>query len=151
MPIERRRVEILGRAKDVLNAFDFMQDPEEASRVLRSEWHAPKNIILMGHSYGGGTTIQALKDRGDRQFMCGVLLDPWLEAVNHSILKETVSVPLLSLENEFFTVGGIKRCNDMLKSSNKNVIRFALARADHLHQCDLSFILGNMLKIVKRP
>lgn len=47
-------------------------------------------------------------------------------------------------------MGSIKRCNDLLKSSN-SMIRLNLAGADHLHQCDLSFILGNMLGIVKKP
>lgn len=97
MPLEERKTEILRRAKDVLNTYDFMQDAEEASRVLETVWHPPKNVILMGHSYGGGTTIQTLSQLEGRQIMCAVLLDPWLEAVNHSILGCAMPVPILSL------------------------------------------------------
>jgi thioesterase domain-containing protein len=47
--------------------------------LVGDDWTQPKSTVLMGHSYGGGTAIEAAFNlKEDRTIKCVVALDPWL-------------------------------------------------------------------------
>lgn len=106
----------------------------------------------MGHSYGGGSIVQASSVLGERQLKALVALDPWLDPVNKHVIQHALKMPIICIENEYFTKDRwISGPNDAFAKVNNpsNILRINLKKADHLHQCDLSFILGSLLNIVK--
>jgi hypothetical protein len=103
VPIEDRRIEIVKRAQDIINTYDFITNEEEMRNIFGEAWKKPKQINLMGHSYGGGSIIQASSMMRDRQIKSIVALDPWLAAVNTSLLESNIPHPIISIENDYFT------------------------------------------------
>ena len=76
-----------------------------------------KNAIAAGHSFGGATTLQALRAGSKFPFVSGVALDPWLDPIppykpQNSSAKPSstptehldINVPLLVINSEAFTL-----------------------------------------------
>jgi hypothetical protein len=58
VPLEERKVEILGRSNNVLSAYDYLCDEAKMKTLLGNNYVRPKKFVIMGHSYGGGTAVQ---------------------------------------------------------------------------------------------
>lgn len=78
-----------------------------------------KNVVMAGHSFGGATTLQALRAGNRFPFASGIALDPWLEAIPPYEPHEAspsakpsstpteqldIKVPLLAINSEAFTL-----------------------------------------------
>ena len=65
-----------------------------------------------------------------------------------------MQVPIIAIENEYFTKDSfIFEPNEAFAKVNnsEHLIRLNLKKGDHLHQCDISFVLGSLFRIVKHP
>lgn len=70
------------------------------------------------------------------------------------MLKTPMQVPIIAIENEYFTKDSIIfEPNEAFAKVNnsEHLIRLNLKKGDHLHQCDISFVLGSLFRIVKHP
>ncbi|XP_006882190.1 PREDICTED: platelet-activating factor acetylhydrolase [Elephantulus edwardii] len=77
--------------KNVLNTdFDMKQLKGSIDR---------NKIAIIGHSFGGATTIQALSE--DRRFRCGIALDPWMQPLGEEVYSR-VQQPLFFINSEQF-------------------------------------------------
>ncbi|KAJ3192490.1 Platelet-activating factor acetylhydrolase [Irineochytrium annulatum] len=62
-----------------------------------------EHVIMSGHSFGAATALRALQDKDQKDFIGGIVLDPWMFAVPPPTSDENrLSVPILSIEAEFF-------------------------------------------------
>jgi len=59
-----------------------------------------KDAVLIGHSFGGATTILNLSR--DHRFKLGVLMDPWMFPIRDEVLTPQVKQPLLFINTETF-------------------------------------------------
>ena len=62
-------------------------------------------IVMMGHSYGCATTIQAyhsLEPTIKKKVTHMILLDPWFFPLSDSTIKKAIECPVLILKNEDF-------------------------------------------------
>lgn len=137
-----------------MDAYDFLDNEPEMRKLLGDNYIRPKNTVFMGHSYGGGTIVQAESMLAGRQVKALVALDPWLVPVKEELLSRGAQLPTLSIENEDFTRdAAIAAANQRFWecSSPSSLIRLNLKHGHHLHQCDLSFILGSTLGLVNQP
>ncbi|KAJ3101043.1 Platelet-activating factor acetylhydrolase [Phlyctochytrium planicorne] len=57
-----------------------------------------ENLVMAGHSFGGATALTALQ-RNDLGFKCGVILDPWMFAVDATT---PCTKPILSIQAQYF-------------------------------------------------
>lgn len=78
-----------------------------------------RHSVMTGHSFGGATTLQALRAGTDFPFKSGIALDPWLDAIPPYKPHEAspsakpsstptehldINVPLLVINSEAFTL-----------------------------------------------
>lgn len=131
-----REVEVQERAKDIL--------------FLASKVPEGKDITLMGHSYGGATAITAyhLMPLSLRKRVTSiVLLDPWLFPLLEEHFKAEITCPILILANEEFlyTKDNYERNVRFEHRHRSNVSYICWKGASHLHQCDVSFVIGSTL------
>ncbi|KAK4239074.1 platelet-activating factor acetylhydrolase, isoform II-domain-containing protein [Achaetomium macrosporum] len=60
------------------------------------------NVTMMGHSFGGATTVQALRSEKLTWITQGILLDPWGPATPECTEQRSVHKPVLSIGSEAF-------------------------------------------------
>ncbi|KAK0667611.1 putative acetylhydrolase [Cercophora samala] len=61
-----------------------------------------ENVTMMGHSFGGATSVQALRSEKLDWLSQGILLDPWGPATPESTERERLRKPILSIGSEAF-------------------------------------------------
>ena len=114
-----------------------------------------EKIILMGHSYGCATTIQAyhsLEPKLKSKVTHMIMLDPWLFPLSDSAFKKSIECPVLILKNEdFVKVPDMYiRNKKFLEEHKGDKLEFVLwNNGHHLHQTDMGFINGNLLGKIK--
>ncbi|KAJ3079124.1 Platelet-activating factor acetylhydrolase, partial [Rhizoclosmatium hyalinum] len=70
------------------------------------------HTVIMGHSYGGATTLSVLQQH-DNPFSCGISMDPWMYPIRDF---SGISTPMLSIQCERFHWR--KNLDDILKIWN---------------------------------
>lgn len=61
-----------------------------------------ESVTMMGHSFGGATTVQALRSDKLAWITQGILLDPWGPATPECTEQKSVHKPVLSIGSEAF-------------------------------------------------
>ncbi|KAK4659052.1 hypothetical protein QC762_106890 [Podospora pseudocomata] len=61
-----------------------------------------ENVTMMGHSFGGATSVQALRSERLDWLSQGILLDAWGPATPESTERERLRKPILSIGSEAF-------------------------------------------------
>lgn len=112
---------VLSRINDGDGAAIAATNLREQGRYL-SFWKGRidvQSVVMAGHSFGGATTLQALRAGSRFPFTSGIALDPWLEAIPPYEPHEAspsakpsstpterldIKVPLLAINSEAFTL-----------------------------------------------
>ena len=135
-----REEEVEIRAKDIEYLFRTQVKEDEA-------------LVLMGHSYGCATIIQAYHQYPElrKRVKKIVLLDPWLYPLSEHPFKTEIECPLYICANEYFLAEGPSIADYIhgFVALHKDAPYLAWKGADHSHQTDLCFVLGNTLRKVK--
>jgi platelet-activating factor acetylhydrolase len=103
---------------------------------------------VMGHSFGGATTITALAK--DERFKCGITLDVWMFPVHKSILETKISQPLIFINSYIFSkwTENVNKLSKLLKPPNEKGISdcslLTLKGSVHTSQCDVPFAVPNI-------
>ncbi|XP_039710310.1 platelet-activating factor acetylhydrolase isoform X1 [Pteropus medius] len=99
-------------------------------------------IAIIGHSFGGATSIQALHD--DQRFRCGIALDAWMFPLHEEVLSH-FSQPLFFINSELFqypdNIIKMKKCYVPGKERKMITIKGAV----HQNFVDFSLVTGKIL------
>lgn len=109
-------------------------------------------IVLMGHSYGSATVLQAyfmLESEIKSKVTHLILLDPWLFPLPDEVINQRISIPVLILANQDFVHNEDAYARNKLFCLAQKVEYVIWEGAHHLHQTDVGFINGNLLGMVK--
>lgn len=60
------------------------------------------SLAMMGHSFGGGTTLLTLAQRKELKY--GILMDPWMFPIKDYHLYEKIDQPLLFINTQTFHI-----------------------------------------------
>ncbi|KAJ3029254.1 UNVERIFIED_CONTAM: Platelet-activating factor acetylhydrolase [Siphonaria sp. JEL0065] len=105
--MEFRQNQLKQRVKEVLEAHALLASLNNGTAVKNILPHTLpdlkdrldiENSILIGHSFGAGTTIEVLQQPG-HPFFSAITLDPWMEPVT---VGGTLPIPMLSVQAEKF-------------------------------------------------
>ncbi|ORX88355.1 hypothetical protein K493DRAFT_319532 [Basidiobolus meristosporus CBS 931.73] len=114
-----RRGQLLFRVSEVQQTIQMLQrlnngeNIEEGKARTESESQFQNrldfsNVVMAGHSFGAATTVETLRTEKSF-FRCGILLDPWVFALEHESsnwrggLVPTLDKPVLTINSEGFT------------------------------------------------
>ena len=104
-----------------------------------------RNVIVGGHSTGGGSTIQYC---GAKPNCLGVIgLDPWFEPVSDTVLLKGINKPLLSMfsdpyEEDFEPINH-QRYEKIANKMHKNNVfsrEVVIAKSGHVDYCDAALL-----------
>ncbi|ROT78069.1 Platelet-activating factor acetylhydrolase [Penaeus vannamei] len=105
------------------------------------------NMALLGHSYGGTTTLRALADSRNC-FRVGVALDPWMFPVRSDpeALGRAVAAPVLSVSSEDFNQGANLRALRRLRDAHKTEesLFYTMKGTTHHHGNDAPWLAGRL-------
>jgi platelet-activating factor acetylhydrolase len=105
-----------------------------------------RKAAIMGHSFGGATTIQALSQ--DHRFQCGIAMDCWMLPIHPDLLETGVTQPLLFINSSDFQWAENVRAMFQLSHSSKNdsslrpttTSIITLKGTSHGNQSDMQFL-----------
>ena len=103
-------------------------------------------MILMGHSYGCSTIIQAyhsLQPDMKSKITHIILLDPWLFPLSEAKFMQQINCPVLILANQDFVEIEGNYILDKLYQETHRVQYVNWRNAHHVHQTDMGFLIGN--------
>ncbi|XP_065898491.1 platelet-activating factor acetylhydrolase-like [Dysidea avara] len=145
------------RRKEILLGLDFIQQLDgsgEFENLLQSDFDFKQfkgkldlvHTAVMGHSFGGATTLTALAD--DKRFQVGIALDTYMMPVEDGI-EDKVEQPLLFINtwnwqwpeniNKMRQLVDINSQTDSRKYSTRQLI--TLKGTYHTDLCDIGFVL----------
>ncbi|KAI8837826.1 platelet-activating factor acetylhydrolase, isoform II-domain-containing protein [Chytridium lagenaria] len=103
-------------------------------------------LVMAGHSFGAATALVALQeDKGDLGFLGGVVLDPWMFAVDERV---SIRVPILSIQAQFFHWRNNIECFKTLYDASPNALNAFAVILGTKHQ-DVSDFPGIAPKLMK--
>ncbi|XP_070552014.1 platelet-activating factor acetylhydrolase-like [Ptychodera flava] len=151
-PLRNSQVKV--RARESSRALDLLENLnkgdhvenllDQTSNSLLKQFKGRLDVsraVVMGHSFGGSTTVQSLFQ--DRRFRCGIGLDSWIFPIDVGAVTDKIQQPLLFINDERFQWGGnIIRMNRLLiKNPPAERKLITIMGTDHDNQTDLPFIL----------
>ncbi|XP_037796703.1 platelet-activating factor acetylhydrolase-like isoform X2 [Penaeus monodon] len=105
------------------------------------------NMALLGHSYGGTTTLRVLADPRNC-FKVGVTLDPWMFPVraDPEALGRAVAIPVLSVSSEDFNQGANLKALRRLRDAHKTEesMFYTMKGTTHHHGNDAPWLAGRL-------
>ncbi|XP_004590479.2 platelet-activating factor acetylhydrolase [Ochotona princeps] len=127
----------IGQGKPVKNllniGFDVGQLKDSIDR---------NKIAVVGHSFGGGTVIQALSD--DLRFRCGIALDAWMFPLDDTI-HTRVPQPLFFINSVQFQYPANMRKMKKFFSPDKERKMITIKGSVHQNFADFTFVTGKIL------
>ncbi|XP_053193201.1 platelet-activating factor acetylhydrolase isoform X1 [Scomber japonicus] len=153
-----RNKQVKQRANECILALDKLIEINSGTPVqnvlhTQFDWSTLKGsmdlcrIAVIGHSFGGGTVIEALCK--EVKFKCGVALDAWMFPINDEVFPR-VKQPILFINSEKFQwAGNISR---MRKLDSAVIPRKMITIRGTVHQSfpDFTFLTGNWIgKLMK--
>ncbi|CAK8691397.1 platelet-activating factor acetylhydrolase-like [Clavelina lepadiformis] len=106
-----------------------------------------ERCAIMGHSFGGATTITAISK--DKRFKVGVGLDTWMFPLNNEIYKNVNAVPFLFINTEKFqweaNVAGMRKLDKDTFGVDVERRMLTLLGTVHSSQCDFALLVDNPL------
>lgn len=126
----------IDHGKPVKNLLDLEFDVEQLKdSINRNE------VAIIGHSFGGGTVIQALS--GDQRFRCGIALDAWMIPLGDEVYSR-IPQPLFFINSERFqfpaNIAKMKKCYLPGKERKMITIRGSV----HQNFADFTFATGKI-------
>lgn len=113
-----------------------------------------EEIVLIGHSYGCSTVLQAYHSMPlsiRKRVSHIILLDPWLFPLTDEVFNDELVCPTLILANQhFLDLKDVYERNRKFVSRHKpQLIYHCWQGGDHLHQTDMAFVVGSSLRQIK--
>jgi len=156
-----RNMQLLKRSKEISKLMDLLQDLNESPNIIENVLDikpdlAPfknrldlSNTILMGHSFGAATCLDALHK--DKRLKCGVLLDLWTVPLGPDLYcKMRNERPLLVIMTECWKWK--KNCDRLKMYTNHqkegSIETVTLKNAGHVDQTDATPIIPRTLSWV---
>jgi platelet-activating factor acetylhydrolase len=155
-----RHRQVLQRARDSVLALELLAKLNEGAEVedmmegafdfrqFQGRLDLGKTAI-MGHSFGGATTIQALSQ--DQRFLCGVALDCWMVPVHRDLLETGLQQPLLFINSATFQwpenvrkMARLTRPPQHGRGSPCSIL--TLKGTGHTNQTDMPFVLPKLVR-----
>jgi platelet-activating factor acetylhydrolase len=155
-----RNKQVLQRSRDGILALELLTMLNEGVEVHNMmEGHFDfrqfqgrldlRKAAIMGHSFGGATTIQALSQ--DHRFMCGIALDCWMVPVHRDLLETGVQQPLLFINS--FTFQWPDSVRKMMKLTRppqhtgaSACTILTLQGTSHTNQSDMPFVIPKLAR-----
>ena len=121
---------------------------------MASKVSQEQQLILMGHSYGCATILQAynMMPLSIRKRVSKIiLLDPWLFPLPQEVLDDIIVCPILMLANQYFiSIHDVyTRNKNFVKKQGSKLLYICWKKGDHLHQTDMPFVVGTSLRRIK--
>jgi platelet-activating factor acetylhydrolase len=112
-------------------------------------------VTMMGHSFGGATTVQALRSDKLTWITQGVLLDPWGPATPECSEQKAVHKPVLSIGSEAFMHWEENfRCIEQVCHEAREAGTLAwmttISGSTHLSQTDFAVLYPNWMSLLMK-
>ncbi|XP_074093212.1 platelet-activating factor acetylhydrolase isoform X2 [Macrotis lagotis] len=148
-----RNKQVLQRAKECSKALSLILDINQGKtvkNVLNSTFDLRQlkgtidenKIAVMGHSFGGATTIQSLSQ--DQRFKCGIALDAWMVPLSDELYSR-VPQPLFFINSERFQTAEnvMKMRKFYLPDRERKMI--TIKGSVHQNFPDFTFVTGKII------
>eukprot|EP00731_Ephydatia_muelleri_P028418 Em0020g62a len=125
-----------GTIKNMMpNDFDFRQFQGRLNMDM---------VAMMGHSFGGGTTLQSLSEDG--RLKCGVGLDSWMVPIHRDLDSQGIQQPLLLINSHSFQwKENVERMMKYVTEPDSSGTRrrsiITIRGTNHYNQVDILFVM----------
>ncbi|KAI9295345.1 hypothetical protein K502DRAFT_360497 [Neoconidiobolus thromboides FSU 785] len=104
-----------------------------------------KETYLLGHSFGGSTVLEILKEK-DNPYKLGIVFDPWMYPVTNG----TITKPNLGILTDAFSKWqpNYNETLKLLQTNDDNQV-FVLLNSMHYHQSDVPALVENALPFLR--
>ncbi|KAL5474021.1 hypothetical protein EMCRGX_G028593 [Ephydatia muelleri] len=125
-----------GTIKNMMpNDFDFRQFQGRLNMDM---------VAMMGHSFGGGTTLQSLSEDG--RLKCGVGLDSWMVPIHRDLDSQGIQQPLLLINSHSFQwKENVERMMKYVTEPDSSGTRrrsiITIRGTNHYNQTDILFVM----------
>ncbi|XP_049855949.1 platelet-activating factor acetylhydrolase-like [Schistocerca gregaria] len=159
-----RNKQIKKRASECVKAVDLLERINAGSNVeniLKNGFLLTQlkdrldlsNLVMMGHSFGGGTALLALGT--DSRFRLGIILDGWMFALKEEIdLPKKVTQPVIFINTQTFqipaNVSVMQRFIEERPTQNTERAGYTIKATTHESQSDTPFLLGYWLNLTMK-
>jgi platelet-activating factor acetylhydrolase len=112
-----------------------------------------ESVTMMGHSFGGATTVQALRSDKLSWVTQGILLDPWGPATPECTEQKSVHKPVLSIGSEAFMHWAEnfecveQVCNEAREAGTLSWMT-TIRGSTHLSQTDFAVLYPNWMSLL---
>lgn len=112
-----------------------------------------ESVTMMGHSFGGATTVQALRSDRLTWITQGILLDPWGPATPECTEQKSVHKPVLSIGSEAFmhwteNFDCIEQVCHEARASGTLSWMTTIRGSTHLSQTDFAVLYPNWMSLL---
>ncbi|KAK4248489.1 platelet-activating factor acetylhydrolase, isoform II-domain-containing protein [Corynascus novoguineensis] len=114
-----------------------------------------KSVTMMGHSFGGATTVQALRSDRLSWINQGILLDPWGPATPECTEQKLVHKPVLSIGSEAFmhwaeNFDCIEQVCKEARAAGTLSWMTTIPGSTHLSQTDFAILYPNWMSLLMK-
>lgn len=157
-PLRNRQVQ--QRSEEVRKTLDLLQLLNDGGEIRNmmggdfdfSQFQGRLNLDLvavMGHSFGGATTIQTLSE--DQRFKCGICLDCWMFPLHRDLYGRGVDQPFMFINSfEFQWAENVSSMMKLVKPVDETGISkcflVTLKGTTHFTQTDAPYIVPTFYK-----
>ncbi|EAR90798.1 platelet-activating factor acetylhydrolase (macronuclear) [Tetrahymena thermophila SB210] len=143
------------RQMQVENLLKVVSNKDMMAKLFEQEVNLDtNNIVLMGHSFGGVTAVQAGME--NKKFKAIIGLDPWLYPQKDSVLTKKYNNPILIINTETFAEKNSyyrlnEKCQEIYDSSGDKKDNKLIGKyigTDHITQGDICFIIPTESKLL---
>ncbi|KAH6847468.1 platelet-activating factor acetylhydrolase, isoform II-domain-containing protein [Chaetomium sp. MPI-CAGE-AT-0009] len=112
-----------------------------------------ESVTMMGHSFGGATTVQALRSDKLAWITQGILLDPWGPATPECTEQKSVHKPVLSIGSEAFmhwaeNFDCIEQVCNEARAADTLSWMTTIRGSTHLSQTDFAVLYPNWMSLL---
>ncbi|KAK4192798.1 putative acetylhydrolase [Podospora australis] len=113
------------------------------------------NVTMMGHSFGGATTVQALRSRKLHWIAQGIMLDPWGPGTPESSERERLQKPVLSIGSEAFmdwteNFERVEKICREVRDGGSLCWMTTIRGSTHLSQTDFAILYPNWMSVLMK-
>jgi platelet-activating factor acetylhydrolase len=114
-----------------------------------------ESVTMMGHSFGGATTVQALRSDKLAWITQGILLDPWGPATPECTEQKSVHKPVLSIGSEAFmhwaeNFSCIEQVCKEARAADTLSWMTTIRGSTHLSQTDFAVLYPNWMSLLMK-
>ncbi|KAH6650258.1 platelet-activating factor acetylhydrolase, isoform II-domain-containing protein [Chaetomium tenue] len=114
-----------------------------------------ESVTMMGHSFGGATTVQALRSDKLAWITQGILLDPWGPATPECTEHKSVHKPVLSIGSEAFmhwaeNFDCIEQVCNEARAADTLSWMTTIRGSTHLSQTDFAVLYPNWMSLLMK-